>query len=375
MSIAPPAGHSPANVQEHLNLYRTFLGFGFAIVVILITLAFIRWSTLLYEGIGLTFHSGPTTILMVIAYLALSIKEVKAAEVGAAFSYGKALAVLSSGLHFVPFGLMQIRKGPRPVQEFQCPGEPEKVFKGDDKEDLLPGMVRAIRVVTGGSKANVDDMLNSRMTITLSFFIQWAITNILNYASNYGSSAEIEKQVRDIGEAVLAEVATKHTPASFIDNLRKINSHLATKIAERFENSGVTIIGTRLISPDLGHNVSTALAAVPQASATAKATVVAAGAEQTRLEKVGAGTASAKLADLTAQAEGKAKMLSAQAKGQKEIMDALQVGGDAVLAAEAAGSILAETDVLLLGEGGMKDAMGLVKAAQSALKSGKGGKP
>jgi regulator of protease activity HflC (stomatin/prohibitin superfamily) len=363
MDTNPPVDQRPVMVSEDTNFYGIAWGCGIAIILVLFLFALATRNSTFFSEFGITFNGGPTFLLFAVAYLLFSFKEVKVDEVAATFYYGKALKKLPSGLRFVPFGLMQIIKGPRPVQEFQCPGEPEKVFKGDDKDPLPEGkeMVRPIRVLTGSAKGEKDEILDTRMTITLSFFVQWAITDVLNYASNYGSSAEIEKQARDVGEAILAEKATEHTPATFIRDLLKINQHLATEMGKRFENSGILIVSTRLISPDVSHAVSTALADIPKKRAEAAQVVITATAKQIELTKVGRGTAAAELALLTARADG-----------QKKILDALgtSVDGNAVLASEAVRGILDKTDVLVMGGDGMKDAMGLVKAAQSALNVG-----
>lgn len=357
-----PAPRGPADVRENTKLYWVLWYVGLAIIVAGIFVAKLLWGVLtLYEQIDL----GQSALILVGLYIVLSLKEVSANEVGAAFCYGKALTELKSGLHFIPFGLMQIRKGPRWVQEFQCPGEPESVFKGDDKEKLPEGMVRPIRMVTGDANPkSTDPVLNSRMTITLSFFVQWAVTHVLQYASNYGTGEQVEKQVRDIGEAILAEYATQHSAASFIDALKSINACLTREVQKGFKNSGVRIISTRLISPDVSHDVSKDLAGIPQARAKAEQTMITAEGKKVQLTREGEGAAAAKKA-----------MLIAEAEGTKKKMDALGVGGDAILAAESVKEILGETDVLLMGQGGAADAMKLVKSAQAVLQSGPGRKP
>ena len=291
-------------------------------------------------------------------YLALSFRVVRADEVGAMFFYGKALKILQPGLHFTPLWLMQIKKGPRTVQEFQCPGEPENVQKTGDEVPLQDGMVRPIRVVTGGhNPSSADTILNTRMTMTLSFFVQWAITDVLDYVSNYGTDKDVEKQVRDIGEAILAEIAVRHSPASFIDDLLNVNKELASTVTKRFRNSGVRIISTRLISPDVSHDVSKALADIPKVRAEAEQAKHRAEGEKVSLTKQGEGKAAAELA-----------LLRARSKGQKDMAVALGVTGEAILASEAVRGLSDKTDVLVVGaEGGMKDVMGLVKGAQSAL--------
>lgn len=360
MSVDTVAVHRPAKVNPNPNLYWRLWFCGLAIAVIPLIIASVAWDYPLFDKFGMNFEGGPTAILFDLVFLALSLKEVPENKVAAAFCYGGALVILPSGLHFVPFILMQIKDGPRPVQEFQCPGEPENVFKGDDKEPLPPDMVRPIRVVTGGPKKEKEGgLLNERMTIVLNFVVQWAITDVLDYASNYGDVAAVEKQVRDIGEALLAEVAVGHSAESFIDALPNINDHLVTKIGERFENSGVKIISTRLISPDVSHDVSKALAGIPEERAKAKQVEIKADAEKIKRTKEGKGAAAAELA-----------LLNAQAKGRKANMDALSVKGESVLASEAIRGLSDKTDVLVVGaEGGMRDIMGIVKGAQSALGS------
>jgi regulator of protease activity HflC (stomatin/prohibitin superfamily) len=113
----------------------------------------------------------------------------------------------------------------------------------------------------------------------------------------------------------------------------------------------------RLISPDITHDVSSALAKTPIARATKEQTVIASEGEQIKLTNEGKGRASAELA-----------LLVAQADGQEQIMKKLGVTGDSVLAAETAGKVLEKTDVLVVGgEGGLRDVMGMVKGAQTVL--------
>jgi regulator of protease activity HflC (stomatin/prohibitin superfamily) len=349
---------NPRNVPENAGLYWFFWFCGVAIVIALFIIALVTWDTKLFDT-GIAFDGGPTTILVALLYLALSLKEVRVSEVGGAFCYGRALKHLDSGLHFLPFGLMQIKKNVRTVQSFQCPGEPETVQKGDDKVSLEPGKVRPIRAVTRAPSDEEKDILDTRMTLDLNFVVQYAVTDIFDYVANFGNKEEVEKQLRDIGEATLAEEVTKNTPRTFIEKLADINKNLVEATQLRFENSGVRIISVRLISPDITHDVSSALANIPVERAKAVQTVVKAEAEKTKRTKEGEGTAAAELA-----------LLNARAEGQKKMKEELEVAGEAVLAAQAVRELSDKTDVLVVGaEGGMKDVMGLIKGAQSALNS------
>jgi regulator of protease activity HflC (stomatin/prohibitin superfamily) len=244
------------------------------------------------------------------------------------------------------------------VQEFQCPGEPENVFKGDDKEDLPKGMVRALRVLTGKPKGDPAGLLDTQMAIVINFYFQYAIDDIFDFVSNFaGQTSEIERQLRDVGESTISGIAAKETPETFNDKQSEINDTLLKEVRKRFRNSGVRIISARLISPDVSHDVSKALSGIPIKRAEAQQTVITAEAEKARLTKVGEGAAAAEFA-----------LLKAQAEGRKAIMEALEVGGDSVLSAEAVRALSSKTDVLMAGaEGGMRDMIGLVKGAQSAL--------
>ncbi len=357
MTVNVASGRKPADVPEHLKLYWILWGVGMAIIFATSVSARVLWNILLFDQFGLVFNGGPTILLLVLSYLTLSLKEVPANEIAGAFCYGKALSRLSSGLHFAPFGLMQVKTYSRTVKEFQCPSEPEKVFKGDDKDPLPSGMVRPIRAVTRAPKDEEKGLLDTQMTLSINFMVQYAVTDVFDYIANFGNTEEIEKQLRDVGEVKVIEEITQNTASSFIENLPKINEDLVIKIKERFQNSGINIISVRLMSPDITHGVSEALANIPKAAAEAKQVTIKADGEKNKRIKEGEGTAAAELSLLTARSEG-----------QKKILEALNVGGESVLAAEAVRGLSEKTDVIVVGaEAGMRDVMGLVKGAQSAL--------
>ena len=356
----PPG--EPAGVSEAPVLYWSLMACGITIVVILAIAAWATRGVFLYKGI-ITFKGGATFSALLAIYVSLSLKVVGVDELGGAFFYGKALVRLSAGPHFIPWGFMQVGKVSRLVQEFQCPGEPEVVFKGDDRDPLPQGMVRPIRAVSRAPKDDEKKILDTQMTLVLSFVVQLAVTDVFDFMANFGSFKLVQKQLRDIGEVTIVETVSQNTPAEYIENLPDTNKKLITVAQDRFEHSGIKIISVRLISPDLSHDVSKALAGIPEERAKAEQVKVRSLARKVELTNEGAGKAAAELA-----------LLTAQAKGRKEIMDKLAVTGDAVLASEAVRNLSDKTDVLVVGaESGMKDVMGLVKGAQSALAAGKGG--
>lgn len=365
-TASSPTGTStsttPADVREDETLYTKLWWAGFAFNITLVLLAIPCSFVTVGSGV-FTMHLGTMVLMGACAYLWLSLKTVGADEIGGALFYGKALKKLSSGLHFAPWGLMQVRPAPSTVRQFQGPGEPEDVQKTDDSVALEPGKVRPIRAVTRAPLDSENRILDAQMTLMLGFVIQYQIVDIFDFLRNYGTVEEVERQLRDIGETLLGEEASRNTPNSFIEKLRRLNKSLTKRTVERFQNSGVNIVSTRVNSPDVSHSVSSDLAGIPSAHAKAEQVKAASTGRRVQLINEGQGAA---------QAEK--DLLIARAEGRKKMMDDLKVSGDAVLASEAAREVLKETDVLMLGgESGVADVMKIMKGAQTALNTGKGG--
>lgn len=373
MAIERPA---PVHVQENKDLFHTLQGIGLVFTLLM----FLGPALLGYWDTSFTldhriYHLGPVCVEIGLTYLWLSWKVVAPDSVGAAYFYGTALSRLASGPRFLPYGLIQLRTFSKNMKEFQCPGEPEKVYKGDDKDTLPDGMVRPIRVTTATQKKGDDPKsgsggpLDTQMSMIVNFVFQYVVDNILDFIANFsGDFAEVEKQLRDIGEQRVGEIAAKNTPETFIEKLEEINGELGELVSERFERSGIKIISVRLISPDPSHGVSEALAKVPKARAEAQARIIEADATKVEKTKAGEGEAAARLA-----------MLEAEAKGLKKMIQDLGVKGEAVLAAQTAGKLAENAGTIVVGtQSGMRDLMGTVKAAQATFTQQpkpKGGKP
>lgn len=355
-----------SSVPVNGSLYRQLLALGAGITGGCFVLAASLWNTVLFSVGGIVFGGCPTFLLLGTAYAVLSWREVGANQLGAAYCYGSALRVLGSGLHYAPFGLVQIKVVPKGITQFQAPGEPEQVFKEDDKMPLPPGMVRPIRVVTAEGDRSMPstkrDILDHSMTMTLSFYLQFAITDILVFIANFGDMEEFKKQVRDIGEAELAETAAQLTPRNFIAKLQKINEDLAKHIDRLIGNSGVDIMGAQVISPDLSHEVSGSLADIVKARAKADSLRFTSEGERDQLINQGEGKATAER-----------KMLDARADGMKKMRENMGVSGEAILAAETTRSLSDKTIILAGAEGGMRDLMATVVGGMATLDAQKKG--
>lgn len=359
-------------LKESKFLYFVLWGLGIAVLIALGVGAKLFWDVNLITY----FDLGPSCVAIALILLATSIKTRGLNQYGIAFFYKRPLKLLSVGPHLIPIGVMQFETYSKEIQEFQCPDEPDKVFKGHDSDTLPDGQVRPIRITTGAPKRNSKTgetirkggVLAVQSTFIASFVFRWRIQaggkNIFRTLQTLGLSfkdikTQVEKQLRDIGEAVVAEYASEKTMEQFIAGLRKVNAALLEESSTRFGDTGIEIISALLISPDLGQTTSESLATIPKARADAQNKIVLAEAKEIELTRAGVGNANAARA-----------LLDAKASGQKRIMEALDVSGESVLASEAVAGLSEKTDVIIAGaQGGMTDVMGLVKGAESALKT------
>jgi regulator of protease activity HflC (stomatin/prohibitin superfamily) len=259
---------------------------------------------------------------------------------------------------------MQLVRLPRSVDQRQFPGNPEQVFKGDDKATLPSGMVRPIRVVTGDGDVPEEQRkpLQDRATLTVSFFTQFVITHPLCFLVNFKTFDRFIDQVRDAGETVLSERASEGNAADFVDNQVETNGILDERIETRFRNSGVNILHANMISPDISHETSEELAKITRARAKVKQTIIRSEGIKVYRTKKGEG-----------DGLGEKARLSGRAAGMKAMKTDLGIeDGEVVIAAEVARAIADKTDVILAGaEGGMRDIVGMAKGVQAGLNAGK----
>lgn len=323
------------------------------------------WNTPILPALGSNFTVGPGCVLAVVAYTYLSLHQIDTDRHGGIYFFGMPLIRVSSGLKYAPAFLTQVRTVSAHMQEFQFPADPELVYRGSDKDELPSitidekpqQMVRPIRMVTRAPTNKETGHLDVQMTLVVNFVVQFQITDIFDFITNFGDIPYLARQLRDVGEATLAEDITKRTAGKVVTELPAINLHLFSEIQARLQKAGVQIRSARMLSPDITHEVSTAFANVPIKRAEAEQTRISAAAERDKRTEEGVGTANARRA-----------LLTAEALGRKQMMDELSVSGETVVASETARDGLKEADVIVVGAEGLKDAMGFVKAAQSAMK-------
>jgi regulator of protease activity HflC (stomatin/prohibitin superfamily) len=370
-------------VELNAPLHNVLVWSGIGILLVLLLASIFTWDISVVESDLVMVHVGPSVLYLTFLLVLLSLKKVRVDELGGSECYGQPLRLLKPGLKLVPVFLMQLTKALAQKQQFQCPGEPEQIQKGDDKIALRPGMVRPIRVVTAEGSGGDDlldrrmthDLLDRRMTLEVSFAVEYVISNLFEYRRSFGADAlqaerELRKQLRDMCEMLVAEEASRRTTSVFLRDIKDMNTYIDDRVKKRFLNTGVAIFAVRMMAPDISHDVSEELANTAKTTARGDQTRIDADAAlyATQQEAVG------KEALLTAEGKGKANAkladLNAEAEGTKAKMTALDItDGKDMLAAEVA-EVAAQNAHLVLGlSNGTADSLGFFKALDTVRNS------
>lgn len=329
-------------------------------------LAIMGLLSLLFLAIGVVGWYGAgnplwflTSIVLVIAWIAVSLRQVGVDEIGGAAFFGAPVREYErgKGLCFVPWLLLSFETLPGRVLESEFPGEPENVYKGTD--DAFPHgdgeLVRPVRITagTGKSEGGHNGPLEVQMTAEIQWYIRWRIFSYFQFKANIGSIETARKQLRDTTERILVELAGKRTMGGVVRETSEMNEEILAH-AQRIMSTGswgAEVLEAGIKEPDLSHDVNISLAGVASARADADRIVALADAEKARLIKEGEGKASAAKEDLVARGQGIASFA-----------ESADVCGGEVLQAEVAANMFGESDkVVLGGADGLKD---LFAAAQ-----------
>ncbi len=281
---------------------------GYTIVALILAILAVSFG-----DVNSTFGWGGAVLGLLVMHFLFSFSQVNENERAGVLFFGAPVREFNPGFVFHPMGILELKKLPKSPIQVQFPGDPEKVYKGSDEEyfklpeDGRKGHVLPIRAVTGKSKgdtAGEAGILNSQMTLEVTFYVRWVIEQFWLYLVTVGDQEETNRQFRDSGERVIIQEIAKRTVAEVVEELHAINDALATRFEEITQDYGVKIVETAMLSPDINHKVNESLRDVVNAKAKGIQTVIAANAERVRLTEIGAGEAAAKLAELDALSKG-----------------------------------------------------------------------
>jgi len=367
-------------------------------IVAQVVLGLYAWLSLTTKvvPIGIPVNVGVAILLLQALHFIGSFRSIGVNDLAGFSFFGRPWYIPKSGLYLIPLWILTLIKADRNYKDKRFPGPPNKVFRvsstlqetreGGDMPPEDKDMVRPIFVMTGESRLTDDDKkklkengemnpLDRQLSVEISYFVRYrpdqeygGIFRIArNLASQTGSIDErIQDLVQEQSERDMKAVLSRHTPATIIENWDLVNKVFILKLRLAVMRLGIDVDknGGGLDDLNVSHKTNDAQAEVTREQFKKLATITKAEAEKIRRQKEREGDAAGELAWLTAQAEGRKKM-----KEQLGIEN-----GETILAAEAVREISANTDVLVVGaEGGMRDVLGLVKGAQSALNATKKG--
>lgn len=356
--------------QSNDNLLQPALGWKkilwigtLGIYALLLVLA---WATNAIHIVEIRTHSlnvGGLFILIILAHVFYSLKRVGPNERGALYFYGRYIAEVGPGLHWVPAGgLTNILTFPRDYQTIQEPGPRDSIYWGDEKTDMPEGKVRPIFMNTRAANDNETGMLDVQMTVGVTYTVLWAVLHVATFVATLHTLEEAQEQIRQLSERILAEIIAERTADGAITKQKEVNEELKSRLATETAGWGVYINVAGLTGINLSHSLNEAMRDRAEAQFKADAQVIEAKAQATATT-------------LHGEADGKASYarafgeISGRAKGMKLIKKSLKVTGSEALASETARATIPGSNATILGADGLIQAAGIGAVFGQGLKS------
>ncbi|MEK7602139.1 MAG: SPFH domain-containing protein [Patescibacteria group bacterium] len=321
---------------------------------------YLTWFTILGTIGSLNFNLGFWFIFFPLLYVAFSIRVVKPNELASFYFYDIALKNTGAGPHFVPPGILTLKRGPRDLQEFYMPGPPDIIDWNDEKIPAPKGMVKPVFINTSFTVDNGSSQ--AQMSVGVIWFVFWRIVDLATFIANVGTIAEARSQLEKMSLAVLNEDFASKDYNGIISGLAQLNEHLDDHIRARTLNWGIQVIDADVTKINPSHEYAKAQRDAAMAPFLATAKVTAAKADADAIVVVG----EAKGKALRAEAAGP---LRGRAEGMKEMMEAISVDGSEVLAAETARATIPGANATILGDGGLMQAASIGKLFGLGLKT------
>src|SRR6056297_135893 len=337
--------------RERPKLFWAVTSAVWAIVGIFLTILLIRvFSTDEEASIALQVSAG-----ILVLYGIVSLRIVSVNRQAAVLLFGIPVLNIGPGPKLIPVFVFSLLTYPRNVLQKQFPGNPEEVFKRDDKEELPPGMVRPLRLTTGKpEKVDKLDPLSIQMTINFLYYIRYQVSDPILFTIKFGGEQEFLDQVRDTADKVLTREVSKCKGVSQL--VKKLSGtasepgimeNLQTEIDRITDDGGVTIVESGLNAPDLSHELASAIRDIGVERAKAQG-------ERVRIEQVGI----------------------ANAFAAKELIDktdkVLSKAGAAAQAAYVGEKVLKDANATVLGTEGLTQLIGLGGILAGNLKKDEG---
>jgi hypothetical protein len=279
------------------------------------------------------------TLAVSLLWVAMSIRIIKFNRTIGLLGLEMPISNVGPGPKVVPWLLVRILDYPADIQQQQFPGNPEEVFKGDDKDPIPPGGVvkyRPLRLTTGKPADGAKGILEIQATVEVLFYLRIQIVGALEFHLKYGDIDGFWRQMRDTGQKTLTEKFSQcQGLGELIAKLPQIMEALQTEYNNDAHEGGVIVVESGLDSPDLSKKLAEALRDLGVARSVA---------EQARVK-------------LTEEGKGRA---AAERYLIEETAQALENAGDTAKAAYVGARVLGDKTTIL-GTEGIAQAIGILQ--------------
>jgi hypothetical protein len=341
-------------------------------------LAFAFYNNTVTLG-GTEWNIGLVILVLGVFHFVTGIRIAGIEEIVGAYIFGFPTIKVSGGVIVAPLGVFGISRDKYHTLEVEFPAEPQNIWRGD-KELCPPGKKPPIRIPFsdphgdypfGITNAGIreGDPLHRRSTNEVTFITRWRILDPFNLRRNIGTQEMAIDQMEDIGVSFLNEVLTKMPLSVALFNLATINIHFEIRMRQKTRHWGIEIVDCRIKTIDLSHDLNSSIQEMSENDAKAQGAILLAQGEKAKRTLEGQGTAAA------AQALAKAQ-LDGRTDGLTRMRAELKLKSAAILAADVARDIgQSPSDKIILGIGGLAEALGAGAAIAGALKTNKKPKP
>ncbi len=304
-------------------LYLLVIGFQ----LLLMTISIRLWA---YGSPGWSIV-GAATLALEIIWICFSFGQVDADEVAGMFLFGAPLGDIGHGLYYAPKGIIKVRKFSGTHNQEELPGEPDKIFRDEDKMPVPAGMVPPNRVKFGQPDPSdpehailKDDPYHKAMVVEVVTIVDWKIKSATAFFKHFGTVENCRKILNDKAFAVYGDEFSRITPAKALRRLgetsQRIENSLRKEVSREIgptkkrEDTGISLTDAYVKPFGFSHTLNKAVVGVSIAEQTKLTTMRTAEGENYKRTQEGIGTAAAMQA-----------LLDARAIGLKKIADALGI--------------------------------------------------
>lgn len=298
------------------------------------------------EVYGVALNPQWLVLVLIFIYLAAGLRQIDTSEVAGLDFAGKPVLQLGNGLKWYPWLLFKLSIETVHLTQGELPGDADRIFWGEEEEEMPSGMVRPIFVLSGenprgGLPSDKQINLGVSMLVKIKIIQDRFFDLIINIApvdekngqmirdTITGNQSvtprllEVLRHLRDTSSAFASALVGKLSYNEITHNRALVDELYHLRVKLEVLDWGLDLKEARFTKFNPGHTYNSDLQKRSTAASERDATIMQAEGKRKALMLEGEGEASKRR-----------KFLQAEAEGQQAIRDALEISGDTVIAAE-----------------------------------------